>query len=191
MSSYLREKKGNAAVYTIPAKPRFWFVVSYAIWSAILLIAILFIVYGTIDSIIKGRFGSVVNIGLGLFVFSIFGFLLVYLLNSTIYYLKGAEVLEIDGNGGVKFHRFGFYRFQKKQFYVNKLRFVSLMEDDSWVVGDRTAYEAKDAKIVIAFRCKEGNIWGRESSKMEFGASLSDAAADKILTTISNDLGIG
>ncbi len=184
MRTYLIKRKENVVVYSIPAKTRLLFVVSYSIWAAIFFAFIAFLLFG---SIVIGVHGSGFGDVLGIFIFSL---VIIYLLNSITYWLKGEEVLEIDSNGMVRFHRYGLYRFQKEEFHLDKLKSVSFKSEEYKIVDEFRNHEEGDAKIVIAFWNKVGSNWGNEVTKIEFGASLNKDSANEVLSAILNDFGI-
>ena len=184
MKSYLIERKENAVVYSIPAQTRFWFVVSYSIGVASTFPVIVFILFG---SIIFGRHYSLLNFGVGILVVSVFILTFIYMLNLVIYWLKGKEVLEIDNHGMVNFHRYGLYRFHKEEFHLDKLRSFSLTSKEVDDVEYYAGREEGKAKIVISFWNKVGNTWGKEVAKINFGASLSEADANEVLSSILKD----
>lgn len=99
-------------------------------------------------------------------------------------------MLEIHRNGMVRFYRYGLYRFNKKDFHLDKLRSVYLKSNEPSFYEDFKGHAMKDAKIEIAFWNKIGNIWGKEVGIIEFGASLTDDSANEVLAIISGELGI-
>ena len=187
MMSFWVEREENAVVYTIPAKTRIFFVVSYSIFSVLLFLVIASVLLGFFSF---WQHNFLANFGLGMFVVFIFLVLLVFMVNSIIYYLIGMEVIKIKANNMVEFYRNGFYRFQKKGFTLDKLKSISLKKTGVDIVGDFTDHEEGCAKIEIVFLNKPKNVWGEDISRIGLGASLSDAEANRFLKEILKDLEI-
>jgi len=185
--SFWVEREENAVVYTIPAKTRILFVVSYSIFSVLIFLVIAGLLLGFF-SFWQHNFSA--KFGLGVFVVFIFLVLLVFMVNSIIYYLKGIEVFKIKNNKKVEFYRYGFYRFQKIGFTVDKLKSISLKKKWDDVVDDFTDHEEGDAQIEIVFLNNPKNVWGKDISRVGLGASLSEAEANRLLKEILNDLEI-